>query len=36
MTFGVNDISKDGTKASIVFMWENTAWKLNVEVPKTW
>jgi hypothetical protein len=36
MTFGVNDISKDGTKASIVFMWENTAWKLNLEVPKTW
>ena len=36
MTFGINDISKDGTKASIVFMWENTAWKLNLEVPKTW
>jgi len=36
MTFGINDISKESTSASIVFMWENTAWKLKLEVPKTW
>ena len=36
MTFGINDISKESTAASIVFMWENTSWKLKLEVPKTW
>jgi len=36
MTFGINDISKESTTASIIFMWENTIWKLNLEVPKSW
>lgn len=36
MTFGIGDIGKESTSASIVFMWENTAWKLALEVPKTW
>lgn len=36
LTFGVNDISADGTKASVVFMWENTLVKMPLEVPKTW
>lgn len=36
LTFQVGDIGKDSATASIVFSWENTSWKLNVEVPKTW
>jgi len=36
LTFGVGDISKESTSASIMFMWENTAWMLNLEVPQTW
>ncbi len=36
LTFQIGDIGKESTTASIVFSWENTSWKLNVEVPKTW
>lgn len=36
LTFEVGDIGEDSTTASIIFSWENTTWKLGVEVPKNW
>ena len=36
LTFQIGDLGAESTTASIIFLWENTSWKLHVEVPMTW
>ncbi len=36
LTFQIGDLGAESTSANIMFLWENTCWKLHVEVPKTW
>jgi hypothetical protein len=36
LTFQIGDLGEESTTASIIFLWENTCWKLRVEVPMTW